>query len=334
MQLRPEQLSAHLEKPLAPLYVVHGNEPLLVIEAADAIRAASRKQGFDEREVLIAGTHFRWDDLFLAAGNMSLFGSSKLIDLRLPTGKPGRDGGDALQRYCENLAQGTVTLITLPEMDWATRKTAWFVALTGTATTLECNAPPLPQLPAWIAARLQLQRQTAPQDALQFIASHVEGNLLAAHQEIQKLALLYPEGQLTLAQVEESVFNVARFDVDKLRDALLAGDVARCSRLLEGLRSEDTAAPLILWALATEARTLAQLRADLDRGQSLDSAFSSRRIFRTRQDHYRNAVRRVSASAARNALLHAARIDRMIKGLTSGDVWDEFLQLTLRFRFR
>ena len=334
MQLRHEQLGSHLEKPLAPLYVVHGNEPLLVIEAADAIRRAAKKQNVDEREVLIAGQHFRWDDLFLAAGNMSLFGSNKLIDLRMPTGKPGRDGGDALQRYCERLAQGTVTLITLPEMDWAARKAAWFVALTDTATTLECNAPPLPQLPAWIAARLQMQRQTAPQDALQFIAGHVEGNLLAAHQEIQKLALLFPEGQLTLAQVEESVFDVARFDVDKLRDALLSGDAARCARLLDGLRAEDTTPPLILWALATEARTLAQLRGDLDRGQSLDSAFSTRRIFRTRQEHYRNAVRRVSATAARNALLHAARIDRMIKGLTSGDIWDEFLQLTLRFSLR
>ena len=334
MQLRHEQLGSHLEKPLASLYVVHGNEPLLVIEAADAIRRAAKKQNVDEREVLIAGQHFRWDDLFLAAGNMSLFGSNKLIDLRMPTGKPGRDGGDALQRYCEHLAQGTVTLITLPEMDWAARKAAWFVALTDTATTLECNAPPLPKLPVWIAARLQMQRQSAPQNALQFIAGHVEGNLLAAHPEIQKLALLFPEGQLTLAQVEESVFDVARFDVDKLRDALLSGDAARCARLLDGLRAEDTAPPLILWALATEARTLAQLRGDLDRGQSLDSAFSARRVFRTRQEHYRNAVRRVSATAARNALLHAARIDRMIKGLTSGDIWDEFLQLTLRFSQR
>lgn len=334
MQLRPEQLAAHLERPLAPLYVVHGNEPLLVIEAADCIRRAAKKQNFDEREVLVAGPNFRWDDLFMAAGNMSLFGSSKLIDLRMPTGKPGRDGGDALQRYCENLAQGTVTLITLPEVDWQSRKTAWFLALMESATTLECNAPPLAQLPAWIATRLQMQRQTAPQDALQFIASHVEGNLLAAHQEIQKLALLYPEGQLTFSQVEESVFDVARFDVDKLRDAVLAGDIARCARLLDGLRSEDTAAPLVLWALATEARTLSQLRSDMDRGMSLDSAFNTRRVFRTRQDGYRNAVRRVSAAAARNALLHAARIDRMIKGLTSGDVWDEFMQLTLRLAQR
>ena len=330
MQLRPEQLAAHLDKPLSPLYVVHGNEPLLVIEAADRIRQAAKKQHFDEREVLVAGNGFRWDELFLSAGNMSLFGSSKLIDLRIPTCKPGRDGGDALHSYCENLAQGTVTLITLPEMDWAARKAAWFIALTEAATTLECNAPPLGQLPAWIAARLQLQRQTAPQDALQFIAGHVEGNLLAANQEIQKLALLYPEGQLTLAQIEASVFDVARFDVDKLREALLVGDLQCCARLLEGLRSEDTAPPLILWALATEARAMAQVRSAMDRGLSADSALKEAKVFGPRQNAVRAAAQRISAGTARTGLLHAARIDRMIKGLAQGDIWDEMLQFVLK----
>lgn len=330
MQLRPEQLAAHLERPLAPLYVVHGNEPLLVIEAADAIRAASRKQGFDEREVLVVGANFRWDDLFLAAGNMSLFGASKLIDLRIPSGKPGRDGGEALQRYCAHLAQGTVTLVTLPEVDWQVRKATWFVALCAAATVIECNAPALAQLPAWIAGRLQMQRQTAPQDALQFIAGHVEGNLLAAHQEIQKLALLYPEGQLTLAQVEDAVFDVARFDVDKLREAILVGDVVRCARLLDGLRAEDTAPPLILWALTADVRAMAKVRLATDHGLSADTALRDAKIFGPRQRLVVAAAQRVSAAASRAALLHAARIDRMIKGLTQGDIWDEMLQLALR----
>ena len=331
MQLRPEQLAAHLDKPLGALYVVHGNEPLLVLEAADSIRRAAKKQNFDEREVVIVGTGFRWEDLFLAAGNMSLVGSSKLIDLRMPTGKPGRDGGDALQRYCEHLAQGTVTVITLPEMDWAVRKAAWFVALTDTAITLECNAPSLAQLPAWIAGRLQMQRQTAPHDALQFIAGHIEGNLLAAHQEIQKLALLYPEGQLTLAQVEEAVLDVARFDVEKLREALLAGDIVRYTRLLDGLRAEDTALPLLLWALASEARAISQVRNAMDRGASVDGALREARVFGPRQNHIRTAVQRINAITARNALLHAARIDRMVKGLAKGDIWDEMLQFGLKF---
>jgi len=299
MQLRPEQLAAHLAKPLGALYVVHGDEPLLILEAADAIRAAARGQGFAEREVLVAGAGFRWDDLFLAAGNLSLFGGDKLIDLRIPTGKPGRDGGEALQRYCKQLPQGVVTLVTLPQMDWQAKKAAWFNALVGTGTVLELNAPPLTRLPEWIAGRLQRQKQSAPHEALDFIAAHVEGNLLAAHQEILKLGLLYPEGEISREQIEGAVLNVARYDIGKLRQALTGTDAARCARVIEGLQAEGAAPPLVLWAIATEARNLFQ-------------KVPGRR------------------RAARAALLHAARIDRMIKGVARGDLWDEFLQLALR----
>jgi DNA polymerase-3 subunit delta len=289
VNLRPEQLAGHLEKSLAPLYVVHGDD-LLAIEAADAIRAAARRQGFAEREVLMVTPSFRWDDLFLAAGNLSLFGGDKVIDLRIPSGKPGRDGGEALGRYCAQLPSGTVTLITLPDLDWQAKKASWFVKLTGAGVAVECAAPPLAQLPGWIAGRLKRQNQSAPRPALDFIATHVEGNLLAAHQEIQKLGLLYPEGEMSLADVEAAVLNVARYDIDALRDALRTNDTARCARTLDGLRAEGAALPLVLWTLANEARQ----------------------------------------RAARAAVLHAARIDRMIKGVAKGDVWDEMLQLALR----
>lgn len=290
MQLRPEQLGAHLDKPLAPLYLLHGDEPLLVIEAADAIRLTARRQGFTEREVIVAGTGFRWDDLFLAAGNLSLFGETKLIDLRIPSGKPGREGSEALQRYCKILGSGTVTLITLPELDWQAKKAAWVTALSQAGVAIECNAPPLARLPQWLAERLARQQQTASRDGLEFIAAHVEGNLLAAHQEIQKLGLIYPTGEVSLAQIEAAVLNVARYDVSDLRDALKTRDTVRAVRTLEGLQAEGAAPPLVLWALANEARTA--------------------------QNH--------------PALLHAAKIDRMIKGLATGDLWNEFLQLALR----
>lgn len=299
MQLRPEQLGSHLQNRLGPLYVLHGDEPLLVIEAGDAIRAAARSQGFAEREVLIAGANFKWDALFLAAGNLSLFGGDKLVDLRLPSGKPGREGGDALKRYCGQLPAGIVTLVTLPEVDWQTKKSSWFGALSAAGTTIECNAPPYAQLHAWIAERLKRQGQSAPRAALEFIAAHVEGNLLAAHQEIQKLGLLYPAGEITLPDIEAAVLNVARYDIDKLRTALGNNDPARCARVLEGLRAEGAAPPLVLWTLANESRNQWQ----------------------------RQPARR---GAARNALLHAARIDRIIKGVARGDIWDEFAQLALR----
>ena len=290
MQLRPEQLAAHLEKPLQALYVLHGDDPLLTVEAGDALRTAARKQGYDDRTVLVVTPSFKWEELFHAAGNMSLFGGRTFVDLRIPTGKPGRDGGEALQRYARDLPADTLTLITLPEMDWRAKKAAWFATLIETGVGIECNAPSLTQLPQWLTRRLAAQQQTAPAEALEFIALHVEGNLLAAHQEIQKLGLLYPQGALTLQQVSAAVLNVARYDIDDLKSALQARDAARCARTLEGLRAEDAAPPLVLWVLANEAR---------------------QRMHRA-------------------ALLHAARIDRIIKGLSRGDLWDECLQLALR----
>ncbi|HTH95710.1 MAG TPA: DNA polymerase III subunit delta [Rhodocyclaceae bacterium] len=329
MQLRADQLQQHLTQPLAGLYVLHGDE-LLTIEAADAIRAAARKQGYDERDVLVVTANFKWDELALASGNLSLFGGNKLIDLRIPSGKPGRDGSEALQKHAENLSSGVVTLITLPELDWQAKKAAWLITLGEAGVMMELNSPTLTQLPDWIAQRLGRQKQRAPREALDFIATRVEGNLLAAHQEIQKLGLLYPEGELTLAQVEEAVLSVARYDVEDLRGAVLSGDAERCARLLEGLHAEDAAPPLVLWALAAEARIIAGAKSAVERGLSLDTALSNQRVFGARQGIYRKAVDRISAAGARNALLHAARIDRMIKGLAQGDLWDEFLQLALR----
>lgn len=331
MLLRPAQLSAHLAETLAPLYVLHGNEPLLVIEAGDAIRRVARERGHTDREVLIAGPGFRWDALMLAAGNLSLFGGNKLVDLRIPTGKPGREGGEALQRYCQRLPDGVVTLVTLPEIDWQTRKTTWYEALRAAGAVLELNAPQLAELPAWIDQRLRRQNQSAGREALDFMAAHVEGNLLAAHQEIQKLGLLYPEGELSLQQVEAAVLNVARYDVEGLRAALLDGDAGRCARLLDGLRAEDVGPPLILWALATEIRTLAALRSGLDSGKPAAGVLRAERVFDDRRAAaLTRAASRLRSGQLRAALLHAARIDRMIKGLVHGDQWDEFLQLALR----
>lgn len=332
--LRPEALADHLARPLAPLYVVHGDEPLLVLEAADAIRAAARTQDVTEREVLVTHQHFKWDDFGLASGSLSLFGGRTLVDLRIPNGKPGKQGGEALCRFARELDPDSLTLITLPQLDWAARKAAWFLALSEAGIMIECNAPELARLPDWIAQRLARQQQHAPREALEFIASHVEGNLLAAHQEIQKLALLHDPGELTLAQVEDAVLHVARYDTEKLRVALLEGDAPRCARLLEGLKGEGAAPPLLLWTMANEIRTLANARTAMDNGQNVDAALKAERVFGPRQAQCKRALPRLKAGSLRAALLHAARIDRMIKGLAQGDVWDEFLQLCLRLRAR
>jgi DNA polymerase-3 subunit delta len=329
MQLRGEQLAAHLEKGLQPLYAVHGDEPLLVIEAADAIRAAARKQGFTDREVLTAIAGFNWNELAGAACNLSLFGGKKLIDLRIPTGKPGREGSAALQGYCARPSPDALLLVTLPGLDWSEEKAVWVKTLTDAGAVIKLTPPNLAELPAWIAGRLQRQQQSAEREGLRFIAERVEGNLLAAHQEIQKLGLLYPRGALSFEQIREAVLNVARYDIDGLREALLAGDVARLARTLEGLRQEGEAPPLVLWALTEEARALSQVKAGLAEGRPLDLALKEARVWGARQAPFRKAVQRIGKERTTAALRLAARIDRLVKGIGRGDVWDEFLRLGL-----
>ncbi|HMW57104.1 DNA polymerase III subunit delta [Accumulibacter sp.] len=330
MHLKGDQLAAHLERDLQPVYLVHGDEPLLIIEAADAIRAAARRRGFDEREVLTAMAGFNWNDLYHAAGNMSLFGGRTLIDLRVPTGKPGREGSAALQEYCARPSPDSLLLVTMSEVDWRDEKSAWMGAMASAGAVVKLLSPALAELPAWLAVRLLRQQQSATADGLRFIAERVEGNLLAAHQEILKLGVLYPPGALSLQQIREAVLNVARYDLDGLREAMLAGDVARLTRTLDGLQQEGEAPLLVLWAMTEEVRLLAQIGAGLARCQPLDALLKDARLWGTRQVLIKRALQRVDGERAAAALVHAARIDRMIKGIAGGDVWDEFRQLSLR----
>ena len=330
MRLRGEQLAAHLERDLRPIYTIHGDEPLLVIEAADAVRGAARRRGFTERKVLVAIPGFNWNELSVAACHLSLFGEKKLIDLRIPSGKPGRDGSAALQDYCARSSpDDTRLLVTLPGLDWSEEKAAWFKALTEAGVTIQSTPPNLAELPAWIARRLQDQGQGADREGLSFIAEHVEGNLLAAHQEILKLGLLYPQGKLSFEQIREAVLNVARHDLDDLRESLLVGDLPRLVRTLEGLRQEGEAPPLVLWAMTEEARALAQVKAGMAGGRPIELLLKDARVWAARQAPFRKALQRISVPRARAALRLAARIDRLIKGIGTGNVWDEFLRLGL-----
>ena len=330
MQLKGEQLAAHLERELKPVYVVYGDDPLLVIEAADAIRAAARRRGFDERKVLTGLAGFNWVELHHAAGNMSLFGGRTLIDLRIPTGKPGREGSAAIQDYCARQSPDALLLVTLPGLEWTEEKAAWLKALAEAGVAVKLIPPNLAELPAWIAGRLQRQQQSADREGLRFIAERVEGNLLAAHQEILKLGLLFPVGNISLQQIQESVLNVARYDLDGLREALLLGDVARLTRTLDGLQQEGEPSPLILWAMSEEVRALAQVRVGMAGGQPVDLLLKDARVWGPRQSLFKRALQRISSKQANLALRHAARIDAMIKGAAgAGDVWDEFLRLGL-----
>ena len=334
MLLRGEQLATHLERELRPLYVLYGDEPLLVLEAADAIRAKSRQQGYSEREVLTVLPQFDWGALLAAGGNMSLFGDRKLIDLRIPTGKPGKEGSAALQQWCQHLSADTMLLITLPELDWREEKAVWFTALVNAGVAIKLNAPPLAELPGWLSGRLRRQQQGAELEGLKFIAERVEGNLLAAHQEIQKLGLLYPPGQLSTAQIREAVLNVARYDIEGLREALLAGDVARLTRTLDGLMQEGEAPPLVLWAMSEEIRALTIIRAGMDAGRPVDQLLKDAKVWGPRQQPVKKALQRLTTASLEAALRHAGQIDRLAKGIGQGNIWEEFLRLGLRLGAR
>ena len=261
---------------------------------------------------------------------MSLFGGRTLIDLRIPTGKPGREGSAAIQDYCARQSPDALLLVTLPGLEWTEEKAAWLKALAEAGVAVKLIPPNLAELPAWIAGRLQRQQQSADREGLRFIAERVEGNLLAAHQEILKLGLLFPVGNISLQQIQESVLNVARYDLDGLREALLLGDVARLTRTLDGLQQEGEPSPLILWAMTEEVRALAQVRVGMAGGQPVDLLLKDARVWGPRQSLFKRALQRISSKQANLALRHAARIDAMIKGAAgAGDVWDEFLRLGL-----
>ncbi len=332
MRITTEQLQRSLSREIKPLYTVYGEEPLLALEASDRIRATARAQGYTEREVLTVEPGFKWSELAMAGSAQSLFASRKLLELRIPNGKPGTEGSAALQAYCQRVPEDTVTLVQLPAIDWRTQKSVWFQALDTAGITVEARVVPRKALPQWLAGRLKAQKQDADTDTLDFIADRVEGNLMAAYQEVQKLALLFPPGRIGYEQVRDAVLDVARYDVFDLGEIMLEGDAVRLARTLEGLKGEGAAPPLILWALANEIRAIAKVVGGVASGQPAAALVRSVGLRGAAHQSLMQVhhIRFRSAQVA-DALRHAAAVDRMIKGLAKGDLWDELLQLGLRF---
>ena len=342
MQLALPQLQAHLQKGLRSLYTLHGDEALLVQEAADAIRATARAQGYTERSVhVVSGAHFDWSEVLAAGGSLSLFADRQMLEVRIPTGKPGKEGSPMIQQLAQS-AEGndsTLTLFILPKLDNATKKGAWFGALDQFGVTLQVESVERAQLPQWIAQRLKMQNQSVAagqegQACLQFFADRVEGNLLAAHQEIQKLGLLYPEGALSLEQVESAVLNVARYDVFKLSEAVLSGQISRVQRMLDGLQAEGEAAVLVHYTLAEDIRALKRVKDAIAQGKPMPMALREQRIWGVRERLFERVLPRLSGSRLAQLLQNAHQVDGIVKGLNvadwPADPWQALQRLALR----
>jgi DNA polymerase-3 subunit delta len=329
MELRPEDIASHLSRGFAPLYVIWGDEPLAMLETEDSIRAAALHAGF-ERSVFTVQGRFDWSVIFGSADNLSLFAQEKLVEIRIPSGKPGVEGSNALGRYAGALPADTVTVISLPGLEWKQTQSKWFGALAEAGHVIQCRDVPREQLPNWISKRLAANRQQADREALEFLANRLEGNLLAARQEIDKLALLLPPGKLSLQDIEHAVTDVSRFEVTDIQDALLAGDSARCARILESLRQEGEAVPKVMWQIAATLRLLAKIKSAMRQGQNMQAALKANRIWDKRQPLVQAALRRVSDAIMESTLLDAARIDRQAKGLEGGDAWNDMLRLSLK----
>ena len=329
MQVDSTDLRNHLKRGLNTLYIVHGDEMLLNLEAADSIRSAAKSNGFEDRTVLIAENRFDWSKLKEQSQSVSLFSSNKIIDLRIPSGKPGKLGSDALQSFAQRLPENTVTLITLPALDRSGRSSKWFSELGKVGISVEVKKVYREQLPRWITHRLKLQNQTLEQSALQLIAERVEGNLIAAHQEILKLGLLLPEGHLSEEDVRNAVVDVARFDPFDLGPAILNGDKTLLIRILRGLEKEGLAPPLVLWIIAEEAKILLRVKRALGEGLNMRSACADAGAWGLRQKLIPNIVHKLTHEMLRNAVIKASEIDKQIKGLQPGHSWASFLALGL-----
>jgi len=330
MQLKPEQLDVHLKNNLAPVYFISGDEPLRVMEAADAVRAAARAQGYDARDVLTVQAGFDWNRLLAEAGNLSLFAQRRIIDLRIPGGKPGEAGARTLREYVARPPDDTLLLVTAGKLDAAARRSKWVQALEQAGVVVFVWPLGEQAFTGWVRARMHKRGLQPDAEAVRMLAERVEGNLLACVQEIDKLYLLQGAGPVAAGDIASLVADHARFDVYTLVDAALAGKAARSVRILNGLQAEGVAPPVVLWALARELRQLATMAAERQPGQPVSGVLARHRVWASRREAVGAALQRLSATGCARLLRHCAAIDLVCKGRATGNAWDDLLQLILQ----
>jgi DNA polymerase-3 subunit delta len=321
MRLSVDNLRAQLQRELLPAYLVSGDEPLQVGECADAVRSAAREAGHTTREVIEVGTGFDWQQLAAEAAAFSLFADKKIIDLRLPNGKPGAEGSRALSAYCADPPADTLLLMTLPRIDRQQQNSKWFKAIDSVGAVLQVWPVEPSRLPTWIAQRLQAIDITPSREACRLLADRVEGNLLAARQEIEKIQLLHGPGTLDVDALRDAVADSARYDPFELVDSALRGEASRCLHILDGLRGEGVAPARVLWVLHREIRQSARISADIARGLSADHAVSRAKVFSRRIPGVRRALKRLRTAQWLHLLETCRDADHAIKGLSQQQPW-------------
>ncbi len=330
MRLQAEQLDTHLSGELAPIYVVSGDEPLLVQEACDNIRSTARARGFTGRELFEARQHFDWQQILNEANSLSLFADKKILELRIPTGKPGKEGGKFFQEYCQNICADNLLLVIFPKLDRSATNSKWFRTLDSHGATTQVWPVTATQMPNWINRRLLKADIKANKQAVEILADRVEGNLLAANQEIEKLKLLIEDDGIIDAETMSSVVSdSARFSVFNLVDRALEGDGDGAARTLYGLRNEGTEPGAVLWALTRELRTLAKAAEQIADGAHTDSALKSLGVWKQRQTLMRNALKRLRSGQLSILLRQAGNVDRAIKGMSQDSPWQELTTMVL-----
>ncbi len=331
MRLKTEQLGAALQKSLAPVYFLSGDEPLQLGDMLDAIRKTARAAGYNSREIFSVDTGFSWNQLALSADSMSIFSDKKIIELRISSGTVGTEGAKALTAYCERLPQDTLLIISIGKLASATLKTRWIESIDKVGVIIQVWALEGQELLSWLQQRLQQRGLHVESDGIKLLANRIEGNLLAADQEITKLYVLYGATKLSTAQISDAVADSSRYDVFKLVDCILSAHINRIIKILSALRAEGIAAPVILWALTREARMLCKIKLALASGQQKDAVFRNNQIWDKRKPLVEKALNRLNLAHLNHILVLAAKADRQIKGQQAGDAWETLLAVCLQF---
>jgi len=329
VKVYPEKLSTHFSKPNAPLYIVSGDEPLLVQESCDLIRNELKKKGFSERELFHVDASFDWEEVLFSANSMSLFAEQKLLELRLPKGKPSDVGIQALTSFIEEASPDNCMLLVLPKLDKKTQNAAWFKKLEGAGVFVQIWPIDLKSLPAWVGGRFRQLGLSASPEAIAALIDRVEGNLLAASQEIERLRLISNDDVVSVELVVDGVSDSARYDVFGLIDAALSQDTKRTLKVVQGLRAENTEMLYVTNMLSRELRTMISMSLAVREGQRIDAVLQSYRVWTKRKSIVGSCLQHRSVDALQRCLQWVGKIDQQVKGIQTGDPWDEMERLVL-----